>query len=73
MDAVKYSADGCDRNIGSFSYRFQTSRFMQQVSYFPCKSFCPMQISGKELIGLIEFLSAGAGITPFMKNKIAVF
>ena len=22
MDAVKYSADGCDRNIGCFSYRF---------------------------------------------------
>jgi len=32
-----------------------------------------MQIFGKELIGFIEFLSAGAGITPFMKNKIAVF
>ena len=69
---VEDSADSCDGNIGSFSYRFQTSRFMQQVSYFPCKSFCPMQISGKELIGLIEFLSARTYITTFMKDKIAV-
>ena len=46
---------------------------MKQIRYFPCEPFCLMQISGKELIGLIEFLSVGAGITPLMKNKIAVF
>lgn len=48
---------------------------MKQIRYFPCEPFCLMQISGKGLIliGLIEFLSAGAGITPLMKNKIAVF